>query len=190
MPVTMAPLALPYGNGPKTRRLSGWWRRLRWHARSGPGQQLPPGFCSPMPMSRSLLAISTGSAHTRLRRALWPQSFALGEFSAYYRLVALGQRWLGRIGIPAVTGSNLVVKRQVVCLDAGGFDTDLPCNEDSELGWRLASAHGYRITFAPDIDCPRARSSAPAGPRRRAQDASLDGALHAPLHRLDAETLA
>jgi glycosyltransferase involved in cell wall biosynthesis len=81
--------------------------------------------------------------------ALYGPKLAPGSFGAYYRWFSRGQGWLHRLGIPAASGSNLAVQRQV-CLDSGGFDTDLLCNEDSEFGWRLAR-QGYRIVFAPDL---------------------------------------
>lgn len=71
------------------------------------------------------------------------------RFRRYYRWIARGQRLCQAFGIPAVTGSNLVVRREVV-LSAGGFDPELVCNEDSELGWRIRRA-GYRIAFAEDL---------------------------------------
>jgi cellulose synthase/poly-beta-1,6-N-acetylglucosamine synthase-like glycosyltransferase len=71
------------------------------------------------------------------------------RFRRYYRGFAFAQRVSHWIGIPAVSGSNLLVRRQVV-LSVGGFDPELVCNEDSELGWRIKRA-GYRIGFAPDL---------------------------------------
>jgi hypothetical protein len=73
----------------------------------------------------------------------------LDNYRLYYRLFGYGQ-WLSHLfGIPAVSGSNLLVRKEVV-LDAGGFDPDLVCNEDSELGWRL-KRKGYNIVFASDL---------------------------------------
>jgi GT2 family glycosyltransferase len=41
--------------------------------------------------------------------------------------------------IPAVSGSNMLVTADAFAA-VGGFDTELTCNEDSELGWRIARA--------------------------------------------------
>jgi len=71
------------------------------------------------------------------------------RFRRYYRWFAGGQ-WLShKMGIPAASGSNLLVRRDIVAA-AGGFDPDLVCNEDSELAWRIKRA-GYRIAFAADL---------------------------------------
>jgi glycosyltransferase involved in cell wall biosynthesis len=71
------------------------------------------------------------------------------RFRRYYRAFAYGQQVSHALGIPAVTGSNLLVRREVV-LAIGGFDPELVCNEDSELGWRIQRG-GYRIRFAKDL---------------------------------------
>ena len=71
------------------------------------------------------------------------------RFRRYYQAFALGQRLSHALGIPAVTGSNLLVRRRIV-LDVGGFDPELVCNEDSELGWRIKRS-GHSIAFAPDL---------------------------------------
>lgn len=70
-------------------------------------------------------------------------------YATYYRWFARGQQMMAWIGIPAVSGSNFLVRRSVF-LDAGGFDETLTCNEDSELGWRLARRE-YRVVFVPEL---------------------------------------
>jgi glycosyltransferase involved in cell wall biosynthesis len=71
------------------------------------------------------------------------------RFKTYYRAFALGQRLCHGFGIPAASGSNLLVRRKWV-LDVGGFDPELVCNEDSELGWRVKRA-GAAVVFAADL---------------------------------------
>lgn len=71
------------------------------------------------------------------------------RFVRYHRGFALGQQISHRLGIPAATGSNLLVKRTAFT-KVGGFDTSLVCNEDSELVWRIKRA-GCRVEFAPDL---------------------------------------
>jgi glycosyltransferase involved in cell wall biosynthesis len=66
-------------------------------------------------------------------------------FQAHYRHVTFGQRLLDRAGIPAATGSNLLI-RAAALRAVGGFDVALPCNEDSEIVWRLRAA-GFRTRF-------------------------------------------
>lgn len=71
------------------------------------------------------------------------------SFIRYYRWFGHGQHLFQAMGVPAVSGSNMLLSRRAF-LQAGGFDLRLTCNEDSELGWRI-KREGYRITFAPDL---------------------------------------
>jgi len=70
-------------------------------------------------------------------------------YAAYYRWFVRGQRLMAWMGVPAVSGSNFLVRRSAF-LAVGGFDEALPCNEDSELGWRL-TRRGYKVVFAPEL---------------------------------------
>jgi GT2 family glycosyltransferase len=81
--------------------------------------------------------------------ALYGPKLSTDEFRSYYRWFAQGQRLAHALGMPAASGSNLLVKRQVL-KDIGGFDLELTCNEDSELAWRI-KRRGYRVGFAPDL---------------------------------------
>jgi glycosyltransferase involved in cell wall biosynthesis len=65
---------------------------------------------------------------------------------AYYRLFSLGMRLCCAAGIPAASGSNMLVRRKAL-LAAGGFDRGLSCNEDSELMWRVRR-RGFRVVYA------------------------------------------
>lgn len=67
---------------------------------------------------------------------LYGPKLSQDSYRRYYRSFAKGQEWLSRLGIPAASGSNMVLRRStfVAC---GGFDLRLSCNEDSELGWRV-----------------------------------------------------
>lgn len=87
--------------------------------------------------------------HYVAQSALYGPKLAQQEFATYYRWFVRGQKVLAALRIPAVTGSNLLVRRGVF-LAAGGFDPTLRCNEDSELGWRLARRK-VPVTFAPDL---------------------------------------
>ena len=49
------------------------------------------------------------------------------------------QSVLAALRIPAASGSNMLVRADAFAA-VGGFDTALTCNEDSELGWRIARA--------------------------------------------------
>ncbi len=70
-----------------------------------------------------------------------------GSYNLYHRLFELGQRALSWVGVPAATGSNLLVRRSAF-QHVGGFDLQLTCNEDSEIAWRVKRA-GCRVCFAP-----------------------------------------
>ena len=67
------------------------------------------------------------------------------RYQWYYRLFSLWLCFLCRAGIPAASGSNLLIRRRVL-MHVGGFDLRLSCNEDSELTWRIRR-HGYRIRY-------------------------------------------
>jgi len=71
------------------------------------------------------------------------------EYRKYYRSFAYGQQLSHLLGVPAATGSNLVIRKGVVA-DVGGFDLHLVCNEDSELVWRI-KRNGHRVVFAADL---------------------------------------
>lgn len=71
------------------------------------------------------------------------------EYRYYYRFFSWGQQASHTIGIPAVSGSNIAIQREVYHA-IGGFDLTLTVNEDSEIGWRLKRS-GYRIGFNPHL---------------------------------------
>jgi glycosyltransferase involved in cell wall biosynthesis len=67
------------------------------------------------------------------------------EFKNYYQWFSRGQRLAHKFGLPAVSGSNMIIKREAL-LSAGGFDPTLSCNEDSELAWRIKQ-NGGKLVF-------------------------------------------
>lgn len=71
------------------------------------------------------------------------------QFPHYYRWFKRGQRLADFCGISAASGSNLLIRRDAFWA-AGGFDLDLPCNEDSEIAWRIQRL-GYKVCFAPEL---------------------------------------
>lgn len=81
--------------------------------------------------------------------ACYGPKLSTDDFIRYYRWFGRGQHLLQSMGIPAISGSNLLVKRRAF-MEVGGFDLRLTCNEDSELGWRL-KRRGYAIAFASDL---------------------------------------
>jgi len=70
-------------------------------------------------------------------------------YDGYHRWFVRGQAALMALGIPAATGSNMLVRRDVLDrLD--GFDPELSVNEDSELMFRVRKG-GDRVVFRPDL---------------------------------------
>jgi glycosyltransferase involved in cell wall biosynthesis len=80
---------------------------------------------------------------------LYGPKLSADEHARYYRWFAGGQHLSHRLGIPAISGSNLLISRQAF-ETSGGFDLQLQCNEDTELGWRV-QRQGFSIEFAPDL---------------------------------------
>jgi len=71
------------------------------------------------------------------------------RYRHYYGWIAAGQALCRLGGIPAASGSNLLLLR--VALSAvGGLDLGLNCNEDSEVVWRIRRA-GFRVRFCRDL---------------------------------------
>ncbi len=68
----------------------------------------------------------------------------------YHRVFRIGQWLSDAAGIPAGSGSNMLVSRAAL-ERVGGFDLRLACNEDSELLWRVQAA-GYAVSFVPALE--------------------------------------
>jgi glycosyltransferase involved in cell wall biosynthesis len=71
------------------------------------------------------------------------------RYQGYYRRFSWGQGMVHRLGIPAASGSNLLIRRETFWA-SGGFDLGLAVNEDSEIAWRL-KREGYRVCFSSDL---------------------------------------
>lgn len=80
---------------------------------------------------------------------LYGPKLSTTNFARYYRWFTYGQRVSHLVGIPAASGSNLLISRRAFKA-VGGFDLRLICNEDSEIAWRVKRS-GYRVIFAPDL---------------------------------------
>ena len=70
-------------------------------------------------------------------------------YDGYHRWFLRGQGALMALGIPAATGSNMLVRRDVL-ERLGGFDPELSVNEDSELMFRV-QRQGHLVVFRPDL---------------------------------------
>jgi glycosyltransferase involved in cell wall biosynthesis len=71
------------------------------------------------------------------------------EYRRYYEWFSRGQGLLHALGLPAASGSNLLVSARAF-LAVDGFDLALACNEDSELVWRM-HGNGARCVYDPDL---------------------------------------
>lgn len=81
--------------------------------------------------------------------AIYGPKLSQDDYAAYYRWFSRGMQFSHRLGIPAASGSNLLIRRSVL-LAVGGFDLQLTCNEDSEIAWRI-KRYGRIVQFAPDL---------------------------------------
>jgi glycosyltransferase involved in cell wall biosynthesis len=81
--------------------------------------------------------------------ALYGRKAALGSHPVYHALFHAGQALCAFFGIPAGSGSNMLVRRAAL-REAGGFDLELSCNEDSEVLWRVADT-GAGVRFVPEL---------------------------------------
>lgn len=80
---------------------------------------------------------------------IYGPKLSAGKHELYYSLFSLGQSLSARLGLPAASASNMLVRRQAL-LQVGGFDLNLPCNEDTDLAMRLAKAE-YKLKWTPDL---------------------------------------
>jgi glycosyltransferase involved in cell wall biosynthesis len=81
--------------------------------------------------------------------ALYGAKLSRDRYQRYYRRFSWGQGFLHRLGVPAASGSNLLIQREAFWA-SGGFDLDLSVNEDSEIVWRL-KREGYGVCFDADL---------------------------------------
>lgn len=73
-----------------------------------------------------------------------------GGHERYHYWFRQGQRVAAAVGVPAATGSNMLIRTEVV-RRLGGFDPRLSVNEDTELMFRVRRA-GYRVPFVPELE--------------------------------------
>ncbi len=88
-------------------------------------------------------------ADVQAQGAVYGTKIGTGGYEAYYRSFCGWQSRLDRLGIPAVSGSNLLLEKHI-WRAVGGFDTRLLVNEDTEIGYRIKRS-GYPIHFIPDL---------------------------------------
>jgi GT2 family glycosyltransferase len=87
--------------------------------------------------------------HTCTKDAFYGAKKSIDRYIGYYERFTMFQHVMAHVRIPAASGSNMVIRKDA--LDRiGGFDTDLICNEDSELVFRLQK-YGYEVSFIPEL---------------------------------------
>jgi glycosyltransferase involved in cell wall biosynthesis len=81
--------------------------------------------------------------------AFYGPKLTTDAYPRYGRAFVAAQELLHRLGVPAASGSNMAVRRDV--FDAvGGFREDLPVNEDTELMMRVAQ-RGFRVLWRREL---------------------------------------
>ncbi len=80
---------------------------------------------------------------------LYGPKLSLDDHQRYYRWIARAQYLSDRLGLPAASGSNLLIRRAAL-ERSGGFDLRLSVNEDSEIVWRIKRL-GLRVAFTFDL---------------------------------------
>ena len=118
------------------RQLGAAAARTSWLLFSDADVQFEPGYFE--------VLAATVSDH-----AFYGPKYATVAHTLYSQLFNAGQGTLDRIGIPAASGSNMGVRRDVF-ERAGGFRLDLPVNEDTELMLRLWR-RGYRVRYRREL---------------------------------------
>jgi GT2 family glycosyltransferase len=81
--------------------------------------------------------------------ALYGPKLSVDAHHRYYQWFARAQQLSDRLGMPAASGSNLVISHHA--FDAvGGFDLRLTVKEDSGIAWRI-KRQGFRIRYTPGL---------------------------------------
>lgn len=81
--------------------------------------------------------------------AYYGPKHATAAYPRYSQFFNASQRAIHAFGIPAASGSNMGIRRDVFHR-AGGFRLDLPVNEDTELMMRV-SRRGFRVVYVPEL---------------------------------------
>jgi GT2 family glycosyltransferase len=130
---------LDRGNIARARQLGAEAARTPWLLFTDADVVFGPGFFDAL--ERMALEERTGGVVGTKRTR--------GAYRFYHQLFLAGQHLLHALDIPAATGSNMLIAREAL-ERAGGFDTRLSCNEDSEVMWRVRRA-GFEVRFAPEL---------------------------------------
>ena len=116
--------------------------RSRWLLFTDADIKFAPGYFDAL--ARSLDGHDASGA-----AMLFGPKLSADDYEGHYRRLAVAQRVLAAVRIPAASGSNMLVTADAFAA-VGGFDTALTCNEDSELAWRIARA-GFKWRCDPRL---------------------------------------
>ncbi len=81
--------------------------------------------------------------------AFYGPKYATAAYPNYSQFFNASQRIIHRVGIPAASGSNMGLRRDVL-QKVGGFRLDLPVNEDTELMMRVRR-RGFRVNYVREL---------------------------------------
>ncbi len=81
--------------------------------------------------------------------AFYGPKYSTATYRRYSQLFNASQWAFHRLGIPAASGSNMGLRREVF-ERVGGFRLDLPVNEDTELMMRV-QRWGFRVDYIPEL---------------------------------------
>lgn len=71
------------------------------------------------------------------------------DFGSYDRFFLRAQKVLDFFNIPAASGSNMLIRRDVL-FEVGGFDPSLTVNEDTEVMFRV-NRSSHKVLFVPEL---------------------------------------
>jgi len=127
----------------EARQVGAYCARSRWLLFTDADVRFTPGYFDRL---ASWFDGQRGRAEVAL---LFGPKLSLGAYRGHYQRFAVAQGFVSTLGIPAASGSNMLVRADAFAA-VGGFDLELSCNEDSELGWRIARA-GWAWRFDPQL---------------------------------------
>lgn len=120
----------------RARQLGAEAARGRWIVFSDADVQFEPGYFSYLAQHIS-------------GDAFYGPKYSTAPYRRYSQLFNAGQWAFHRLGIPAASGSNMGLRREVF-ERVGGFRLDLPVNEDTELMMRV-KRRGFQVDYIPEL---------------------------------------
>lgn len=116
------------------RQIGSYAARGRWLIFSDADVRFEPGYFAHL-----------CQLQTTTYDAFYGPKYATPTYPHYSRFFNASQRAIHRLGVPAASGSNMGIRRDVLRA-VGGFRLDLPVNEDTELMMRVRR-QGFRVLY-------------------------------------------